>query len=97
MRSLCRHSLALAAVVSVSVALPTVQPASAADRATDRISAQEVTKPAPVRHRVVHVSRRAVYRAAAIYDRALAPVVRDDTCSSVWCGRQFVLMLGIGY
>ena len=95
MRSLCRHSLALAAVVSVSVALLTVQPVSAADQATDRISAQEMTKPAPVRHRVAHVSRRAVHRAAAIYDRALAPV--DHTCSSIWCGRQYVLMLGIGY
>jgi len=95
MRSLCRHSLALAAVTSVSLALATAQPASAADQAADRISAQEVTKPPPVRHRVAHVSRRMVHRTAAIYDRAFAPV--DYSCSSIWCGRQYVLMLGIGY
>lgn len=88
MRSLCRRSLALAAAVSVSAVMWTAGPASAADRPTDRISAQEVAKPAPPKHRVV---RRTVHRAA------WAPVVNDYSCSSIWCGRQFVLMLGIGY
>ncbi|MBR0826994.1 hypothetical protein JQ596_15725 [Bradyrhizobium manausense] len=101
MHSLYRHSLALAAVMSVSVGIVTAQPASAADQANDRISAQEVAKetakPAPVRHRVAHVGRRTVHRTAAIYRRAFAPVARDYTCSSIWCGRQYVLMLGIGY
>ncbi|MBR0718913.1 hypothetical protein [Bradyrhizobium liaoningense] len=97
MHSLCRHPLALAAVMTVSVVMATAQPVSAADQTNDRISAQEVAKvtakPAPVRHRVTH--RRTVHRTAAIYDRAFVPV--DLSCSSIWCGRQFVLMLGIGY
>jgi hypothetical protein len=33
----------------------------------------------------------------AYHAHPVRPVASDLGCSSAWCGRQFVLMVGIGY
>jgi hypothetical protein len=43
-----------------------------------------------------HVSRGAGI-ATSHHDPRVSPIHRDLDCSSGWCGRQFVLMNGVGY
>jgi len=38
-----------------------------------------------------------VHRAVSYYDRRYAPVASEGWCNGTWCGRQFVLMIGIGF
>lgn len=43
-----------------------------------------------------HASRRP-HLAAARYNRRVSLIGASPACSGVWCGRQFVLMIGVGY
>jgi hypothetical protein len=74
-------------VVAAAV-LWTAAPAIAADSAVI-VSHDIAVKPAPVKHRTRIVVSRV--------DRELAAIPADLSCSGIWCGRQFVLMVGIGY
>lgn len=93
MSSFCRHSLTLAAVVAIAAGLSMTSPLMA----EEPVSAKGVVKPVAARPVTSHISRRAVARTIWAYDRRLAANRRDVGCYGAWCGRQFVLMLGIGY
>lgn len=93
MSSFCRHSLTLAAVVSIAAGLSMTTPVVAAEP----IPARDVVKPVAAKSPTWHVSRRAVSRTVWTYDRRLAAARSDTACFGPWCGRQYVLMLGIGY
>jgi hypothetical protein len=81
-------SRAFAAVVVATIMLSDTVPAFAAEEtvATDisaKSSAGMHRRMASVRH-VRHVA-------------AVTPLQRNLGCSGEWCGRQFVLMIGIGF
>jgi hypothetical protein len=83
-----RFSRAFAAVAATTVMLSAAVPAFAAEEAvaTDisaKSSAAKHRRMASVRH-VRHVA-------------TVTPVQRNLGCSGDWCGRQFVLMIGIGF
>jgi hypothetical protein len=84
------HWLALAAVVSASVMTSATSPA-AADQGMQR----PVAKAFASRHHTQHVGRRAIVRAHPPIRVAAMPGYA--ACSGPWCGREFVLMLGIGF
>jgi hypothetical protein len=81
-------SRAFAAVAAATVMLSATVPAFAAEEtvATDvsaKSSAAKHRRVASVRH-VRHVA-------------SITPMQRQLGCSGEWCGRQFVLMIGIGF
>ena len=81
-------SRACAAVAAVTVMLSATVPAFATEEtiATDvsaKSSATKHRRMASVRH-VRHVA-------------AVTPLQRNLGCAGEWCGRQFVLMIGIGF
>jgi|SRR5713226_7174676 hypothetical protein len=81
------------------VATPSIAAESAADSNAPAVS----TKTAPsVTKRDVSLKRHASRRtrlAASHYHRGYERIspIRNLECSGVWCGRHFVLMIGIGY
>jgi hypothetical protein len=87
-----RHHLLTAAAIAAVAALSLASPASAAGASS--AAGGEVAKVSgasaatSVRHRL---SRIANWRGQR-YVRPIGP-----GCSSAWCGRQFVLMVGIAY
>lgn len=84
------HSLALAAALAGSMIVPTAVPAAA-----DQGMEKPFAKPPTARHHTLQASRRAIVHAYPVSQvAALRP---DVSCGSLWCGRQFVLMLGIGF
>jgi hypothetical protein len=81
-------SRAFAAIAATTVMLSATVPAFAAEEAvaTDvsaKSSAAKHRRMASIRH-VRHVA-------------AVTPLQRNLGCSGDWCGRQFVLMIGIGF
>jgi len=88
------RNLALTAAAAITAAmLSGLAPAFAAEEtavATD-ISANGWNK-APS----VHIRRHGPTRISH-YARPIKPVASNLGCSGVWCGRQFVLIVGIGY
>jgi hypothetical protein len=79
-------------------------PAMAAESAANSNAPAISTKTAPsVTERHGSLKRHAPRRArlaASHYRRGyerISPVRSNLECSGVWCGRQFVLMIGIGY
>jgi hypothetical protein len=84
-----RLSRSFAAVAAISLMLSGMTPAVAAEQmaaATD-ISAKRL----PIKHRHM-TSIRHVRHVAAV-----TPLQRNLGCSGEWCGRQFVLIVGIGF
>jgi hypothetical protein len=81
------------AAVSVSAMAWTTSPAAAVEP-SQAVTATKST--AVKRHVVWNGSRRTLFRSAPMIDgRGLGH--RDAACSGIWCGRQFVLIIGIGY
>lgn len=98
MSSHCRHLLALAAAMSITVGPSMMSPASAAEGAVARdVARPVVAKRAVMKRDHWRVSRRAVARTIWTYEPRLAVERAGADCSGDWCGRNFVLMLGIGY
>lgn len=94
MNRLLRLSPALVAGITVAAAVAITSPASALDAPQPTT----VSKPSVLkRHAVWQGSRRMVHRAVSYYDRRYAPVASEGWCTGTWCGRQFVLMIGIGF
>ncbi len=97
MTSRIHLTLRLAATAGMVVAL-NAAPALAAESTVPatEISAAAVTRGVPsITH---HRSARAIRNAASGYrDHRVSSVRSDLGCSGVWCGRQFVLMIGISY
>ena len=72
----------LAAVLSMPI------PVTAAEISTGPAA----SAPATIKH---HASRHA--RIARLHHHYVGPVASHLGCSGEWCGRQFVLMIGIGF
>jgi hypothetical protein len=83
-RSLCLH----AATAMVAVMLSGPVPAFAAEQspAASTLNKASIT---PIKHRA---PGRISHHVAPV-----RPLASDLGCSGLWCGRQFVLIVGIGY
>jgi hypothetical protein len=81
-----RLSRTFAVVATATVVLSPTVPAVAAEGPA--VATDVTAKAYPNRHR-----RRDHIRHVA----AVTPVQRDVGCSGEWCGRQFVLIIGIGF
>ena len=99
-----RLMLQFAAATGIAAMLWVAAPAMAAEGAANSNAPAISTKAAPsVSERHASLKRHAPRRArlaASHYRRGyerMSPVRSNLECSSVWCGRQFVLMIGIGY
>jgi hypothetical protein len=91
MASFPRLILQFAATIGFAAMLTAgAAPVVAAESAV-AVSEAAKTSPSTIRH---HASR---VRLATNYHRHVYAIRRDLGCSGVWCGRQFVLMVGIGY
>ena len=83
-----RLSRAFATVAATTMMLSATVPARAAE---DTAAATDVSaKPSPIKHRRMASVRHIRHVAAT-------PLQRNLGCSGEWCGRQFVLFLGIGF
>ena len=104
MTSSPRLMLQFAAATGIAAMLWVAAPAMAAESAVNSNAPSVSTKTVPAvigRHASLnrHAPRRARL-AASHYGRGyerISPVRSNLECSGVWCGRQFVLMIGIGY
>jgi hypothetical protein len=85
-----RLILQLVATIGVAVMLST--PASAAEIAIPKAAAAKTARPV-----IKRLVSRGTRIAASHYDRHVSAIRRDLGCAGEWCGRQFVLMIGIGY
>ncbi|WP_148667219.1 hypothetical protein [Bradyrhizobium amphicarpaeae] len=83
------HSLALAAAVSALVVVSTAMPAAA-----DQEGERSVASSSFGRHHPLQAGRRAT--AGIPQPTRLAAIPAGVPCGG-WCGREFVLMLGIGF
>jgi hypothetical protein len=92
MASYSRLMLQVAATTGFAAMLSTAAPVMAAEGAVAPSETAAKTAPTTIRH---HVSRARL--AASHYHRHIYPLRSDLGCSGVWCGRQFVLMVGVGY
>ena len=104
MASYPRLILQFAAASGIAAMLWIAAPAMAADSAANSNAPGVSTKTAPsVTKRDASLKRHASRRtrlAASRYHRGyerVSPIRSNLECSGVWCGRQFVLMIGIGY
>jgi hypothetical protein len=68
-------------------------PIGAAAKSSQAKSSDIRTSPSVTKR---HASRRA-HVAVHRYNRRVSLVGTSPVCSGVWCGRQFVLMIGIGF
>ena len=94
MPSFSRQMLQSAAAMGIAATLSLATPAVAADSsvpASQVAAAQVAAKPAPTAIKR-HASHR-VRHYASYHDRLASHL----GCSGVWCGRQFVLMVGVAY
>ena len=77
-----------AAVAATAMMLSATVPATAAE---ETIATDVSAKASPIKHRRM-ASVRHVRHVAAV-----TPGQRNLGCSGEWCGRKFVLMIGIGF
>jgi hypothetical protein len=92
MASYPRLILQFAATTGFAVMLSTATPVVAAESAGTVSEITAKTAPPTIRY---HASRARL--AASNYHRHVYPIRSDLGCSGVWCGRQFVLMVGVAY
>lgn len=87
--------LQVAATTGVAVMLSTAAPAIASE---SPVAARETAATASTAPHVIkrHASR-GTRIAASHHDRRLSQIRSHQDCNGVWCGRQFVLMVGIAY
>jgi hypothetical protein len=83
-----RFSRTFAAVAATTMMLSVTVPARAAEDAT--VATDVSAKSSPIQHR--RVATRHVRHVAAV-----TALQRTLGCSGEWCGRQFVLFVGIGF
>ena len=92
MASYSRLMMQCAATAGIAAVLSTATPAVAADRPFCEASSYVKT--------VAAIERRALpdaVSAASRHVRRANPIRYSQYCSGIWCGRQFVLMVGIAY
>jgi hypothetical protein len=90
MASYSRLMLQGAATAGIAAVLSTATPAVAADH-------RVCEAPAAYLKTVAAIERRATAIAASRHVRRAHPIRYSQYCSGIWCGRQFVLMVGIAY
>ena len=83
-----RFSRMFAAVAAATMMLSATVPAIAAEEA---VATDVSAKSSPIKHRRM-ASVRHVRHVASV-----TPLQRQLGCSGEWCGRQFVLIIGIGF
>jgi len=87
---------------AAAIAIPIMQwiatPIMAAERVVPTRAAAPTGKAvsADLRRDAVPLSQNALPRHAR-HDHGIDQVRSNLGCSGIWCGRQFVLMLGVGY
>ena len=87
-----RLILQSAATIGVAALLSAAAPVLAAEKAVPTRETTAKLAPSKIKH---HASR---VRLAAAHDHRRAAAIPGDLgCTGSWCGRQFVLMIGIGY
>jgi hypothetical protein len=90
MTSNFRLTSQLAAAIAVAGMLSMAAPAMATELAPGPVMSKKVAS-SPIRH---HASRNRV----ALHRHHQVPTLASHLgCSGEWCGRQFVLMIGIGF
>jgi hypothetical protein len=80
------RAFSLAAATAIVAALSSLSPAFAA----------EETAASKVSSKALHAKHHAPTRFSR-YVRPVAPAGSNLGCSGTWCGRQFVLIVGIGF
>lgn len=99
MASYLRLMLQFAATAGIVAMLSTAAPAVASERtvvASEAAAAAAKTAPSVIKRR----ASRGTRIAASQYDRRdrrVTPIRSNLDCSGGWCGRQFVLMIGVSY
>jgi hypothetical protein len=88
-RLISQFAAATGIVAMLSAAAPVVAAESAVS-SRDAAVAPARTVPSVVKHRASRGNRIA----ASHYNRRVSA---NLDCSGIWCGRQFVLMVGVGY
>ena len=100
MASKPRLMLQFAAAIGIAAMLWTAAPALAAESAvtaSDAPAATTKSAPSVIKRHASRRTRLAASRYHYHYDRQISPIRSNLDCSGVWCGRQFVLMIGIGF
>jgi hypothetical protein len=85
-----------AATTGVAAMLSTVAPAVVAESAAIASEAAAKTAPSVIKRHAWRETRIAASRFDR-QDRRVRPILGNLDCSGSWCGRQFVLMIGVGY
>jgi beta-lactamase regulating signal transducer with metallopeptidase domain len=86
MTGFLRLMLPCAATIAVAAALPAIAPARAAENTVTVNEAVAKTAPSAAKRRASPAGRIAISHYRSNMD-----------CSGEWCGRQFVLMIGVAY
>jgi hypothetical protein len=97
MKQILKLKLSIAAASCIAAVTWTTTPASATESTASMRQAAKPSHFVTVKRHIRHITRKPAFRVAAL-QAPRVPFVRDgvETCS-VWCGRQFVLMIGIGF
>jgi hypothetical protein len=96
MVSYSRLILQVAATTGIAMMLSTAAPAVAAEAPVP--ARETVATASTVPHMIKrHASRAHRIAASLHHDRRVVQTQSHLDCYGVWCGRQFVLMVGIGY
>jgi hypothetical protein len=91
--------LQFAASTAIAAMLSMAAPAVAAEMKITAAEARPVTAKTAHSHKWHHAWRGTRF-AASRYDgpdRRVSPIPGNLDCSGIWCGRQYVLMIGIGF
>jgi hypothetical protein len=91
MASFPRLILPFAATAGIAVMLSSAAPVLAADSAVPTARTATRTASLKIRHHAPRV------RLAAADHHRVHPIRSDLGCAGSWCGRQFVLMIGVGF
>jgi len=84
-----RTTSTLAAVAATALMWSATVPALAAEHVT--VATDVSAKASPIKH------SRMTHALHVRHVTTVTPLRRDLGCSGEWCGRQFVLMIGIGF
>ena len=96
MTSNARLMLQFAAATAIAATLWVAAPAMAAEGAANSNAPSVTERHASLKRHAPRRTRLAASHHRRGYER-IGPVRSNLECSGVWCGRQFVLMIGIGY
>lgn len=95
MTGFLRLMLSCAATIGIAAALSAVAPAGAAENTvtvSEAVALTAKTAPSAPKRRASPANRIAIS-----HHYRVGPNRGNTGCSGEWCGRQFVLMIGVGY